>query len=511
MKKLFISTPIYYASGKPHIGHAYTTILADVIARYKKAIGYDVFFQTGMDEHGQKIQDTAKKNNIEVRTMLDNITKLFKELWAALDIDYTNFIRTSDEGHKKIVQQAFSELMKKDFIYKGVWKGYYCVGCEENYTREQAVEKDGKLYCKVGHPLVEKNEESYFLKISQFTDWIKGQLPQPGFVVPQARVNELIGSFLNKGLEDLSVTRTTFDWGISVVEDNKHVIYVWIDALLNYLTGLGWKTADDKNYQKYWADPETERVHLMSKEITRFHCIYWPILLKMLDQQLPTHIMSHGWVVTKEGKMSKSLGNVIDPHDYIKEFGSDTFRYFIIRQLSYEKDGIFSRELFIETINSELANNYGNMATRVAGMIKKYFDNVVPTFDEASLDEMDKKVLASEKELLSKYEDLINSYKLNDLLDAIQAQYNVLNKYIEDKKPWVLAKDPALKQSLSNMLNILFNGAVRLMTLLKPILVKTSRIVESAFNIELSVKNLNKNYQGTKIADLSPLFARIQK
>ncbi len=511
MKKLFITTPIYYASGKPHIGHAYTTILADVIARYKKAIGYDVFFLTGMDEHGQKIQDTAKKNNLEVQEMLDSVTKDFKQLWKDLDIDYSNFIRTTDEIHCQAVQKTFSQLLADKHIYEGTWKGLYCVNCEENYTKDQAVEKDGKLYCKVGHELTVKNEPSYFLAVSKFTDWIKKLFEVKGFVVPQSRINELIGSFIDKGLEDLSVTRTSITWGIPILEDKKHVIYVWIDALLSYLSGLGYLSKNDKNFKKYWQDNETEVVHLMSKEITRFHCIYWPILLNMLGLRLPTHIMSHGWVVTKEGKMSKSLGNIVNPYDYINQYGSDTFRYYIVRQVNLEKDGIFSHELFVETINSQLANNYGNMATRIAGMLKKYYQNVIPEFDKKTLTDLDKKVLNSEAKLLTHYKAYIEKFEINTLLDKIQDQYNVLNKYIEDAKPWVLAKDSSKKQQLANCLNIIFSGTVNLMILLKPILVKTSQTIEKAFDLPLKMENLKKNWQGHKIGDLSPIFPRIDK
>lgn len=511
MKKLFITTPIYYASGKPHIGHAYTTILADVIARYKKALGYDVFFLTGMDEHGQKISDTAKKKGLQVQEMLDSVTNDFKQLWKDLDINYSNFIRTTDKVHCEAVQKTFSELLSKQYIYEGTWKGLYCVNCEENYTRDQAIEKDGKLYCKVGHELTEKNESSYFLKVSKYADWIQKQFKVKDFIMPQARINELLGSFIDKGLEDLSVTRTSIDWGIQTKEDSKHVIYVWIDALLSYLSGLGYLSNDDKNFKKYFEDKDSEVVHLMSKEITRFHCIYWPILLNMLGLRLPSHIISHGWVVTKEGKMSKSLGNIINPYDYINTFGSDAFRYFIVRQVNLEKDGIFSHDLFVETFNTQLANNYGNMATRIAGMLKKYFNNTVPSFNETALTKLDKDVIVSEKKLLASVEARIQNFEINPLLDEIQNQYNVLNKYIDDAKPWILAKDPAKKERLSNCLNILFTSAINLMILLSPILIKTTKTIEKAFNLELIPANISKNWHNHKITDLSPLFARVEK
>ncbi|XQP55706.1 MAG: methionine--tRNA ligase [Mycoplasmoidaceae bacterium] len=511
MKKMFITTPIYYASGKPHIGHAYTTILADVISRYKKTIGYNVFFLTGMDEHGQKIVETATKQNVDVQTMLDSVAKDFKKLWKDLDIDYSNFIRTTNEQHEKAVQEIFSKLIQNNYVYEGKWTGLYCVSCEENYTKEQAIKKGNRLYCKVGHELIEKNEPSYFLKVSEFSDWIKEKISTPNFIMPQSRVNELKGSFIDKGLEDLSVTRTSLQWGIPVKENKQHIIYVWIDALLSYLTGLGYLTDKTDNYSEFWKDEQCQVVHLMSKEITRFHCIYWPILLKMLKLRLPTHIISHGWVVTKEGKMSKSLGNVINPYDYINAYGSDAFRYFIVRQVSLEKDGIFSKDLFIETINSELANNYGNMATRIAGMIKKYFENVVPNYNEKALSQLDKDVITKERQLLGRYEDRIEHFAINELLDDIQKQYDVLNKYIDETKPWVLAKDPAKKDQLANCLNIVFSGTVNLAILLKPILVRTSQIIETGFNLPLNMKNLCQNWQGHKIKELPPPFIRIAK
>lgn len=511
MKKFYITTPIYYASGKPHIGHSYTTIWADVLARYKKEIGYDVFFLTGTDEHGQKILDTAEKQNIPVQEMLDNISDQFKKLWKELDINYSKFVRTTDKQHCETVQKAFTKLLERDYIYKGTWTGLYCVNCEENYTRDQAVEKDGKLYCKVGHPLTTKDESSYFLKVGEFAEWVKIQYQLPYFILPNSRINELRGSFIDKGLEDLSVSRSSLKWGVPVPNDPKHVVYVWLDALLAYLSGLGYLSNDDANFQKYWQDNETDIVHLMSKEITRFHCIYWPILLNMLDLRLPSNIISHGWVVTKEGKMSKSLGNIVDPMDYVKEFGSDAFRYYIVRQVSLEKDGVFSRDLFIETYNTQLANNYGNMATRVAGMIKKYFNNVVSTYSEKDLTALDKEVIEKEKKVLSTVEKKVDDYFINSLIDDIQGQYDVLNKYIEDSKPWALAKDPAKKAQLSNCLNILFNGMVNLMILLSPILVKTTANIEKSLGIKLTSKNLSKNWQGTKIGDLAPIFVRVEK
>lgn len=511
MKKLFITTPIYYASGKPHIGHAYTTIMADIIAKYKRALGYEVFFLTGMDEHGQKIQETAKKNNKTIDELLYEVSSAFKQLWRDLNVDYDAFVRTTDPKHEQAVKRVFSMLLEKNYVYLGEWKGLYCVSCEENYTKDQATEKDGKLYCRVGHELSERSETTYFLKVSQFSDWIKQQWAQEYFIIPKTRITELTHSFLDKGLEDLSITRQSRTWGIPTIENPGQVIYVWIDALLSYLTGLGYLSDNDENFKKFWMDPETQIVHLMSKEITRFHCIYWPILLKMLGLRQPSHIISHNWIVTKEGKMSKSLGNIINPYDVINRFGVDAFRYFIVRQISIEKDGVFSEEQFIETYNSHLANNYGNMATRLAGMLQKYCDNVVPPLHEEALTEKDKAVKQAQEKLVTSSVEYIENFNINGLLNAIQAQYDVLNKYIEDTKPWELAKDPNKRNQLENHLNILFTSAIDLMTLQAPILSRTSDVVETAFRIPLLADRMNKNWAGHRINGIDPLFVRIEK
>lgn len=511
MKKLFITTPIYYASGKPHIGHAYTTIMADIIAKYKRALGYDVFFLTGMDEHGQKIQETAKKNNKTIKDLLSEVCSAFKQLWRDLDVNYDAFVRTTDSQHEQAVQKVFSMLLEKNYVYQGQWKGLYCVSCEENYTKDQATEKEGKLYCRVGHELVEKSEQTYFLKVSQFADWIKEQWKTPYFIVPTSRMTELSHSFLDKGLEDLSITRQSRTWGILTREDPSQVIYVWIDALLSYLTGLGYLTDNDANFKKYWMDKDTQIVHLMSKEITRFHCIYWPIILKMLDLRQPTHIISHNWIVTKEGKMSKSLGNIVDPYQIINRFGVDAFRYFIVRQISLDKDAVFNEDTFVEIFNSHLANNYGNMATRLAGMLAKYCNNIVPSLHEDCLTELDKKVKQAQAKLITDGTEAVEDFDVNKMLNLIQGQYDVLNKYIEDVKPWELAKDPSKRNQLENHLNILFSSAIDLMIMQAPILSRTSVVVEKAFKLPLYIEKLNQNWQGHKIEGLDPLFVRIEK
>lgn len=508
MKKFFISTPIYYSSGKPHLGHAYTTILADVIARYKKAIGYDVFFVTGMDEHGQKISDKANELKKDINQMLEENANIFQDLWKKLDIDYSFFIRTTDDFHQKAVQKIFSSLLAKKYIYKGIWKGYYCVSCEENYNLSQAIKKDGKLYCKIGHELCCKNEESYFLATSKFQEWIFTYLKaHPEFIYPFFRSKELINNFLSEKLQDLSISRKEIKWGIEIKEDPSHVIYVWFDALFNYLTCLGYLSKNEQNFKKYWCDDNCEIVHLMSKEIIRFHCLYWPIMLHMLNLKLPTKIISHGWIINKDKKMSKSLKNVIDPHDYINEFGSDSLRYYLMKEISLSQDGVFNHQIFQETYNHDLANNYGNMTTRIAGMIKKYFANVVPNIFLDYLNQNDKKIIKIKNNLLNKYILLIEENKIQELLVEIQECYFALNKYIDEAKPWELFKNKK-KEELANLLNISFNFNCVLITLLKPILVKTTKIVEKEFNLVFDFVNLKNNYHDLKINDCSPIFNR---
>ncbi|MDE7221783.1 MAG: methionine--tRNA ligase, partial [Ureaplasma sp.] len=390
-KKAFISTPIYYASGNPHIGHAYTTLLADVLSRYKKMLGYDVFFVTGTDEFGQKIQTLAKANNLTEQEFVNKNCEKFIDLFNKLGIEYNGFSRTTNSSHIKTVQKIFSQMINNDDIYLDNWNGFYCVNCEENYTKSQVIEKDGQMFCNVGHKIIEKNEESYFFKMSKYNEWINSFLNEnPNLIYPNHRVNELKNNFL-KDLTDLSVSRTTTTWGIPILENPNHKIYVWVDALFNYLTILGYLQKNDLNYQNFWANKECEKIHIMSKEITRFHCIYWPIFLNSLSLNLPTKIYAHGWIVTKEGKMSKSLGNVIDPFELISNYSRDAVRYFFIKEINPIRDGIFSNDIFIETINTDLANNIGNLVNRTIGMLKKYTNGIIPKY-EGVINSIDEKI-----------------------------------------------------------------------------------------------------------------------
>lgn len=512
-KKFFISTPIYYASGNPHIGHAYTTILADVINRYKKLIGYETFFITGMDEHGQKIETLAKNSNVSNQEFVDINAKKFQSLFNLLGIEYNCFIRTTNPNHIAMVQKIFSQMMKNDDIYLDQWKGYYCVSCEENYTIGQIHEKDGKLYCNVGHEIVEKNESSYFFRMSKYADWLQKFLKShPNFVVPNHRINELQNNFLNN-LTDLSISRTSITWGIPILENHQHVIYVWLDALFNYLSGLGYLSNDDSNYQKFWLDNETEKLHLMSKEITRFHCIYWPIFLKSLNLNLPTQILAHGWIITKEGKMSKSLGNVIDPIALVNTYSRDAFRYFLIKEIPIYRDGIFSYENFVETINSDLANNVGNLVNRTIGMLKKYTNGTIPEY-KGCINSQD--VIIEEKihALIQNLPTFINNYQLDELIIQCIELIKIANKYIEDVKPWELYKDNKISEleSLLTHLGLVIQTTI---LVLSPILIDGTKSMAEQMNIDFSTISLENcldfsSLNGLIVNSASPIYTRYE-
>lgn len=514
-KKFFISTPIYYASGNPHIGHAYTTLVADVINRYKRNLGYETFFVTGSDEHGQKIETLAKANNLTPKEFVDLNTNKFKNLFNILGIEYTKFIRTTDINHIEMVQKIFSQMLANDDIYLDQWKGYYCVSCEENYSLTQVQKlEDGKLVCAVGHPIIEKNEESYFFKMKKYANWlIEFFKENPNFVYPNHRMNELKNNFLDN-LIDLSISRTTIDWGIKIKENPSHVIYVWLDALFNYLSSLGYLSNDDSNYQKFWADEKTEKLHLMSKEITRFHCIYWPIFLKSLNLNLPTHVLAHGWIITKEGKMSKSLGNVIDPIALVNEYGRDAFRYFLIKEISFERDGIFSVELLEETINSDLSNNIGNLINRTIGMLKKYTDGVVPNY-QGIVNELDSSLENKINFVLDELPNWINTYQLNKIVDEVMNLIKETNKYIEELKPWELQKNNQSKELYSLLSHLVLVIQVVIYSL-SPILIDGVKLMSEQMNIDLKKLSLEqcKNFDsinGIKVNDAQPIYPRIIK
>lgn len=509
-KKFFISTPIYYSSGKPHIGHTYTTVIADVLARYKRMFGYDVFFVTGMDEHGQKIQQKALEQNTSPKALVDQIANYFLDLWSRLDIKVTKFIRTTEMAHEEAVQKAFSYLLKQNKIYFGNWVGYYCVSCEENYSEANIIYKDNVAYCKLNHQLEQRNEESYFYKISENAQFLKDYYNNnPSFILPAERVNELVNNFIND-LDDLSISRTTFDWGIPIIENPSHVIYVWLDALLNYITATGYLSDNDQSFKHFWCDNNTEIVHLLSKEIARFHCIYWPIFLKDLGIRFPSTILSHGWIVTKEGKMSKSLGNVIDPQEVIATYGSDALRYYLISDLGLFRDSIFSDDNLIETFNTHLANNYGNMVSRTIGMLKKYYNYKVPKL--ITINEAIKQSIQINKEKLINH---INNFSLDKAVLCVQNILNDANKLIEESRPWELAKNNQNEQ-LANLMNTLVKIIHTATVLLAPILTKGTKQVSAQMNFKPDIMTLeaiddDHLFDDHIVNEASAIFVRINK
>ena len=434
-KTYYITTPIYYPSGKLHIGHSYTTVAADAVSRYKRLKGFDVMFLTGTDEHGQKIQRKAEEKGITPKQYVDEIVGGIKELWQLMKITNDKFIRTTDEQHKAVVQKIFKTLYDKGDIYKSEYEGWYCTPCESFWTKTQLV--DGKCP-DCGREVELTKEESYFFKLSKYQDrLIKHIEENPEFIQPVSRQNEMLNNFLRPGLEDIAVSRTTFKWGVPVDFDAKHVVYVWIDALSNYISAMGYLTEDASDFNKYWpAD-----VHLVGKEIVRFHTIIWPAMLMALDLPLPKQVYGHGWLLLEGGKMSKSKGNVVDPKILVDKYGLDSIRYFLLREVPFGSDGIFSNEALINRINSDLANDLGNLVSRTVAMIDKYFGGTIPENKIAGdFDEELKSMLGA---LPQRVEDLLDKLQFSTALSEIWKAVSRTNKYIDETMPWVLAKDEA--------------------------------------------------------------------
>lgn len=467
-KTFYITTPIYYPSGKFHIGTAYTTVASDTIARYKRLKGYDVRFLTGMDEHGQKIQEKAAEAGKHPQDYVNEIADAAKKLWGLMDISYDDFIQTTQDRHTKAVEKIFQKFLDNGDIYKGEYEGWYCTPCESFFTETQLV--DGNCP-DCGRPVHKVKEESYFFNMKKYADRLLAYYEENlEFIEPESRKNEMINNFIKPGLEDLSVSRTSFDWGIKVPGDPKHVIYVWVDALTNYITALGYLSEDESLFNKYWpAD-----VHVVGKDIVRFHTIYWPIFLMALDLPLPKKVFAHGFIMMKDGKMSKSKGNVIYPEMLIERYGLDATRYFLLRELPFGSDGVFSPESFIERTNFDLANDLGNLLNRTISMINKYFDGIIPT-ENLQPTEFDAALKEQAESVRIKYEESMEKMQFSVVLADLWTLVSRTNKYIDETQPWVLAKEESDKPKLGAVMRNLAESLHKIAVMLQPFMTTTPK------------------------------------
>jgi len=504
----YVTTPIYYPSSKLHIGHTYTTVAGDAIARYKRVTGYDVMFLTGTDEHGQKIQTVAENLGMKPKEYLDDIVGEIKELWHTMEISYDHFIRTTDEDHEKRVQEIFMKLYEKGDIYKGNYEGLYCTPCESFWTESQLV--DGKCP-DCGGPVQKTKEEAYFFKLSKYQDHLLDLFETNSDILePKSRINEMVNNFIKPGLEDLCISRSTFDWGVKVPIDEKHVIYVWLDALSNYITALGYPENEQGDFAKYWpAD-----VHLVGKEIVRFHTIIWFALLMALDIPLPKKVFGHGWILLEGGKMSKSKGNIVDPVVLINRYGVDALKYFLLREYTFGQDGIFTNEVLLNRINSDLANDLGNLVSRSLSMVEKYRGGVLSValaqteFDK----DLEKVALNAPKQVDKKMDQLDFSGALEEIWKLIRRT----NKYIDETMPWVLAKNEENSAKLDSVLYHLVESIRMISVLIQPFMVHTSRkiwsqlcINEGALTAWESISEFGKLPEGHKVEKGESLFPRI--
>ena len=517
-KSFYITTPIYYPSGKLHIGSAYTTIACDVLARYKRMMNYDVFYLTGLDEHGQKIQQKAEEAGITPQAYVDGMAVGVKELWQLLDISYDKFIRTTDDYHEKVVAQVFERLLAQDDIYLGEYSGWYSVSDEEFFTESQLAEvyrdENGKVIGGVapsGHEVEWVSEESYFLRLSKYQDrLVEFFKSQPDFITPDGRLNEMLKNFIEPGLEDLAVSRTTFTWGVQVPSNPRHVVYVWFDALLNYVTALGYGQEDHENFDKFWNGTV---FHMVGKDILRFHSIYWPILLMMLDIKLPERLIGHGWFVMKDGKMSKSKGNVIYPEMLVERFGLDPLRYYLMRSLPVGSDGTFTPEDYVARINYELANDLGNLLNRTVAMINKYFGGQVPAYVE-NVTAFDADLAKVVEENITEYHKQMNAV---DYPRALEAVWNIIsrtNKYIDETAPWVLAKEDGDKEQLAAVMAHLAASLRVVAHLIQPFMMTTSNAIMEQLGLGLDFDLENLTLAGfpenvTVVAKGTPIFPRL--
>ncbi len=505
-KPYYITTAIAYTSRKPHIGNSYEIVLADALARFKRMQGYDVFFQTGTDEHGQKIEEYAAEAGISPKEYVDKVAGEIKDVCDCLNTTYDKFIRTTDSDHEKSVQKIFEKLYKQGDIYKSEYEGWYCVPCESFFTETQLV--DGKCP-DCGREVRKEKEETYFFKLSKYQKQLEEYIEQnPDFIYPESRKKEMINNFIKPGLQDLCVSRSSFKWGVPVSFDDKHVIYVWIDALSNYITGLGYNTEEyTEMYKKYWpAD-----VHIIGKDILRFHTIYWPIMLMALGEPLPKQVFGHPWLLSGEDKMSKSRGNVIYADDLCERFGVDAVRYYLLSEMPHAQDGSITYSTIIERFNSDLANTLGNLVNRTIAMNNKYFDGVIQ--EPSCEDELDKELKEMALATLPEVTKLLDTYKISDAISKIFEFAKRCNKYIDETMPWALAKDEDKKTRLGTVLYNLLESIRFIAVLLKPFMPTTSDSILSQINCDIdclkSLESFGKLEAGKKVGEATPLFNRL--